>query len=505
MESGAPVMHDRCCDGARGARRSAPNRGRSSGGRTRGAAALLAVVLGAVTVGGAGAARADLVLEGLPTVSVGYTDNAALVPPAVPGMQPPRSDEFGIVAGIARARVRKAHADHSLGYRLAETFYFHNRGPSSLSQELAWLSDLSLSPPTQLRLGASVAYGRTSNPTGVDTGAAGVAGAQLAISSNIISLGATEELVHIIGRRSRILQNLRFAGVHYLNAPGAFDGTFVVGAFGRGEHEVGQNLFSLELDVSDNIVPGNPGVSDQVLILQSLAGWRRDLGLAWWVELKAGALGVLDFHGTEIVEPAAVASLNYRQIYWFATLSGSQTATANLFIGAATISDQATLRLALPLARSERYLLAGYGGYTYARLIDDMGTRRGYDLRLAGASFTARSERLPIWVSLDYTYSHQFGNTYLPPDNIPDLERQTVLLTVGGAFTRGAAAPALFHGVLPGVVPIGESRPEDAGRSPEDLSAPQGTLDSGTGASGSPAAGGSGASGGSGNVKNVPR
>jgi hypothetical protein len=480
------------------------NPGTSSGGRRGGWATPLAVVVGAVTVGSAGAARADLVLEGLPTVSVGYTDNAALVPPATPGVPPPMSDEFGIVAGIARARLRKAHADHSLGYRLAETFYLHSRGPSSLAQELAWLSDLSLSAPTQLRLGASVAYGRTSNPTGVDF--TGVPVVQSGISSSIVSLAATEELVHVVGRRSRILQTLRFAGVHYLNAPTAFDGTFVVGAFVRGEHEVGQSLFSLELDVADNIVPGAP-VSDQVLLLQSLAGWRRDLGLAWWVELKAGALGVLDFHGTEILEPAGVASLNYRQIYWFTTLSASQTATANLFIGAATISDQAMLRLALPLARSERYLLSGYGGYTYARLIDDMGTHRGYELRVAGASFTVRSERLPIWASLDYTYSHQFGNQDLPPDTIPSLERQTVMLTVGGAFAHGAAAPAMFHGVLPGVVPIGESRPEDAGKSPEDLSAPSGTLDSGAGASGggAPAGGGSGPGGGSGNVKNVPR
>lgn len=469
--------------------------------RTRKGGLATFVVAGAVVVAGAGGARADYILEGLPSASVGYTDNAALAPPRLN----PRSDEFGIIAGTVRAHSRQGHADHSLGLRLSDTFFFHGRGPMALSLELAWLSELRLSAATQMRLGASLAYGQATSPTGVDVGGGGLA--QSGQTSRVLSLGATEELLRQIGTRSRLLQSLRFAGVHYLRSFTDFNTSLVIGAFGRAEREFGQNLLSVEADVADNITPGVMGVSDQLLLAQALAGWRRDLGLAWWVQLKAGALGILDFHGTQVLEPAALAEVTYRRIYWFATLSGAQTATANLFIGAATISDQAALRLALPLARSERFFLVGYGGYTYARLFDDTGVHRAYELRTAGASFTARSEHLPLWASLEYTYSRQYGN----PNSgaaitIDDLERQTVMLTVGGAFVHGAAAPPIFHGVLPGAVPLGESRPEDAGRSPEDLPAPTGNGEPGAGGAGSGQTGSGQSSGqGSGNVKNVPR
>ena len=470
--------------------------------RTRKGGLATFVVAGAVVVAGAGGARADYVLEGLPSASVGYTDNARLVPPSMN----PVSDEFGVIAGTARAHLRQGNADHSLGLRMSDTFYFHGRGPMALSMELAWLSELRLSAPTQMRLGASLAYGQSSTPTGVDV--AGGATAQSGLTSRYVSLGATEELVHQVGKRSRVLQSFRFAGMHYLRSFLDFTTSVVVGANARAEREFGQNLLSVEADVADNITPGVVGASDQLLLAQALAGWRRDLGLAWWVQLKAGALGILDFHGTQVLEPAALAEVTYRRIYWFATLSGAQTATANLFIGAATISDQAALRLALPLARSERFFLVGYGGYTYARLFDDTGTHRAYELRTAGASFTARGERLPIWASLEYTYSRQFGNgnDLSTAIRIDDLERQTVMLTVGGAFVHGAAPPPIFHGVLPGAVPLGESRPEDAGRSPEDLPAPTGNGEPGAGGAGSSQTGSGQSSGqGSGNVKNVPR
>ena len=146
--------------------------------------------------------------------------------------------------------------------------------------------------------------------------------------------------------------------------------------------------------------------------------------------------------------------MNYRRVYWFATLTASQTAEPNVFIAAATISDQAMLRFALPLSRSERYYVLGYGGYTYARLVDSTGTYRGYDLWTLGASLTARSEHIPLWGSLDYTFSSQLGNIDTSGGSIPNLERQALLFTIGGAFTTGREQPPIFHGVMGAIRPM---------------------------------------------------
>jgi hypothetical protein len=189
-----------------------------------------------------------------------------------------------------------------------------------------------------------------------------------------------------------------------------------------------------------------------VLLTQLLAGWSREIGLRWSGELKAGALGIYDFHSIHVVEPAAIGIVSYRRIAWFATLTASQTAEPNVFIAAATINDQAIARLALPLDVAARYYVMGYGGYNRGRLVDYAGTHRGYEQRLVGVSLTARSERIPLWGSLDYTYSSQLGNQ--PIGTIPDLERQAVLLTVGWAFSTDHDQPPIFHGLMPEIPPL---------------------------------------------------
>lgn len=411
-------------------------------------------------------ARADVVTEILPTVSVGVTDNAGAVPP----LNRPRADEFGTVSGTGRVHSRGPHADNSLGYRLSASRYLHDRGPSSLSQELAGLSDLGVTAALQLRLGLAVTYGQTASPSGVDVNAAAPT-AQPASSSRFLSAVASEEAVYTLSARARILQNLRFSGVHFFGPRTtieSFASSYVIGALVRGEREVGRSLLDAQLDVSETGVPSRgEGLPDQVLFVQALAGCRRDLSLAWFVELQAGALGAFE-QGTSAFEPAGTATVSYRHVDWFATLTASQSGAPNLFIGAATISDQALARLALPLTRSDRYFVVGYGGYTYARLVDGTGEHRAYELRTAGASLTARSERYPIFASLDYTFSSQLGNVndVVGPSSVPggparlgtiqDLERQTIMLTIGGAFVSGHGAPPVFHGVLPAIQPVEE-------------------------------------------------
>jgi hypothetical protein len=434
------------------------NGGAAMAGFVRGVVrrAVVVVVVGLVAGWLAGgAARAEIAYDLLPSATVGWTDNAAAAPPE----RHPVSDGFTILGATARAHTLSPHAQHALGYRLSDTFYFQGRGPSALTQELAWLSDLMLDPAWQLRLAAGATYGRTSAPTALDVNSA--APSVLPANANpYVSASGSEEAAYQVNLRTRLVQDLRLSGVHYLRtaqpvigALGAINYSYVVSGSLRLEREVGQNLFVIEGDVADSVAPGRgAGLSDQVLLAQLLAGWRREIGLEWAGELKVGALGVYDFQSIHVVEPAAIATVTYRRIAWFATLTLSQTAAPNVFIAAATINDQAIARLALPLDTAARYYVMGYGGYNYGRLVDYAGTHRGYEQRLVGASLTARSERIPLWGSLDYTYSSQLGNH--PYGTIPDLERQAVLLTVGWAFSTDHDQPPIFHGLMPSIPPL---------------------------------------------------
>jgi hypothetical protein len=430
------------------------------GGTGRGRRTAAIIVAGGALLRVGLPAQAGVVYELQPTVAVGVTDNATNTAPPNPRL----SDEFGTVAGTARARLRKVHADHSLGYRLSETSYLHGRGATILSQELAWLSDFTPSVALDLRLGLSASYSRTSNPVGLDVNGAPQS-AQLGLDTALLSSTATEELRYQASLRTRLLEGLRASGVRYLLPSAAgnpaaqpqITSSYAFGGLLRGERDFGRNVLSLQLEASDTrtAVSGPGTLPDQALFVQALAGWRRDLSLTWFAELQAGALEVFDFHGTNIVEPAGAAALSYRRIEWFASLTASQAATSNLFIGAVTISDQVSARLALPLSRSQRTYLLGYGGYTYARFADREGTRRAYELRAAGASFTARGQRLPIWASLEYTISSQLGTEGVN-GAVPDIRRQVVMLTVGGAFVLGPGTPSVFHGLLPAILPLGD-------------------------------------------------
>ncbi len=410
-------------------------------------------------------ARAEIAYDILPSLSLGATDNAAAAPP----WNNPKSDEFTIVNAVARAHTLSAHASHQLGFRFADTFYWHKRGPTTLTLELAEMSDVNVSPRWHLRLAAGATYGRTSSPSALDVNG-GVPVALPARANPFILGAATEEGHYLINLRSRFIQALRISGVHYIREgqpapvpglPPPIDYSYVPGATLRYEHDVGENLVLVQGDVADSIAPGRgPGLADQVLLTQLLGGWGRQLGFYWNTEVRAGALGVFDFQGTKVIEPAGIATIGYRQVAWYVTLSASQLAVPNVFIAAATISDQVAARLALPLSRSERYYVLGYGGYTYARLTDIQGLHRGYDLRFAGVSFTARHEHIPLWASVDYTYSSQIGNTS-EGGTIPDLERQAVMLTVGYAFSTDHEQPPVFHGLMPAVLPMRDDQTKD--------------------------------------------
>jgi hypothetical protein len=423
----------------------------------------LAAVLATTAVAGAGRARAETAYDLLPAGTIGITDNAA----AAADGTPRHGDGFSQLSVIGRVHRLTMHSDNTLGLRLSETFYFRGYGPTAFNAELSGVSAMTLDASWQLRLAAGLTFGQTSMPTRLDVNS-GLPEVVPANGSYYVSGAATGEGLYEFSPRTRLAQLLRFTGVDYLSnvaapnmiGPPPVQYSLVVGATLRFEHDILDNLLVAEGDVADSIVPNrsnsmNPvyGLPDQVYLVQLVAGWRRDFGLAWSGELKLGALGIFDNQGTTIIEPAGILTVGYRQLYWFATLIASQQAAPNVFIAAATVNDSLQARFALPIGRSERFYALGYASYIYARLADSAGLHQGYQQWLAGASLTARSEKYPLWGSIDYMYSTQEGNI-TAGGTIPSLERQSLMVTVGGAFTTGHQQPTIFHGVMGAIRPL---------------------------------------------------
>jgi hypothetical protein len=420
--------------------------------RARHGATLAAVVpLAALAAFGAGArsARAQAVIELVPTVGIGATTNAAANLTQTQGA----ADEFLTYSGVVRLRYAARRSTHALGYRLTGTQYLHRNGPTGLSHEVSWASTFNLTGRLDLDLGASGAYAHTTRLGPLDP-MTNIAGGQ--IDSQYVSAGVIQQLVYQPNLRRRLVEALHFGTVRYL-APGLtaagvepprIPSTVNVGTMLRSEWVRARDTWSLQLDASESFVQNAAvGLPPQTVLAQLLGGWGRALSPTVSVLLQVGAEGAFDLHGNGVIGPAGIASVDYKRVSWYATASVGQQLSPNLFLGQATVNDQALARATLPLTRSELFYVIGFAGYTYARLASSATSQKAYDLRAAGLSLTARSHWLPLWTSLDYTINDQHGN-FIEGGNIPDRQWQSIMLTVGGAFAFGPGAEApVFHGV----------------------------------------------------------
>jgi hypothetical protein len=397
-------------------------------------------------------AGAEVVYEVLPAVAVGATDNALGTPTPIPPQTEPQpvADVFGSVMGNARIRYRGARAENAVGYRLNLTRYLRTEH-STQSHELAEIATFNLSATLDLQLGASATYSRTSSFSGVDAMTVMLQGLPPG-DRQYISLAANEGLSYQPNPRRRYSQSVRCSNLRYVNVPAGMPApeTTTVGTTLRSQWEAARDAWSAQLDVADSHTVTPQGATDTILVM-ALGGWRRELSVAWALDTQGGAMGIFTPQLDGVIGPTGVATLGYRRLTWFASLTVAQTPSLNVFNGSATINDQAVARLALPLTTDERLNVIGFSGYTYARAAfssrSGFSSQRVYDQRMAGVSLTGHTRTLPFWGSLDYSILDQHGNA----DGggvFPDQRRQTIMLTVGGAFVFGAGTPPVFRSVL---------------------------------------------------------
>ena len=272
--------------------------------------------------------------------------------------------------------------------------------------------------------------------------------------------GANQDLNYQPSPLQSYTETLSVTQVHYLEST-TFNGaaapqptTTFVGTGLSGRQERGRNQFSLALDVGDSfretnpMLPPDPYADGHTFIARLLAGWRRELSAVWTTTVQAGPSTIFKLDGSGVLAPAFTATIDYARLPWFAGVSLVQSPAPNLFLGEATINDQLIVRLALPLTRSERLFVGGWGAYTYARISDQQQSlTRLYDQFVGGATLTGRVANWPLAFALSYMALSQRGSD-VPNNSVASLARQTMFLSVRGVFGWGPGTPPIFGGVI---------------------------------------------------------
>jgi hypothetical protein len=394
--------------------------------------------------------RAEVVLQLAPELGGGVTDN---VNATTAGNQH-EADGFTRFAGSLRLRYQGARADHALGYVFSFTRFLQGQGTDTISNDLGWASSFKLTAVTNLRVEGGATLSRMSSIAAADPYATAPVSAVPGGSTLFLASRLSQGLSYTPTPRTSYNETLSFAQVHYLDAPANANlsgGTFVSADL-RGSWLVRRERVGLDLVASDSIAPDDPmrGTfgSGHTFLTSLLIDWTHELSPTWAVGVGGGPSMMFKWGGPGVIAPAAFLSANYRRVPWFAGVTASQVPSANIYVGQATISDQILARAALPLNRRETLLVAGFGGYVYARVVDStFQLTRAYDQVTGGVSLALRFSQFPGVCALNYTVLSQHGSSTLG-NQIPDLARQSVFLSVSGTFSWGPGTPPLFGGPL---------------------------------------------------------
>lgn len=415
---------------------------RRPAGRGAGARAL---VLASLVLSAAPARAGEIIGEVDARAGVGITDNAQYLP----GDAKLR-DEFLSGTAAGRLRYRGPLWNHSLGYQATGNVYLEDIGPSGYSQSAAWQTTGIITPQWKLDLGVSGSYAQTTVFDREDVQTVMPRLTPLG-KTTYASFSANQALTYEPNPRRRFTEAFMASRIHVLDAPPqvGFPDTTLIGGNLRGEQQL--SIDQINADITGaymkSFFPNGRGQDREWILLQALAGWRRDLNPQWSVEARFGALGIFLLDGVRgIIAPAFQLNAAYKRERWFANASLQQTVTPNVWGGSATISDVALVRAALPLTRSERYYFTGYGSYMYGRQATSSGSRHVFDNRTVGATLTARSEKRPFYAALEYIFTDQVF--YDGSGGSVPLRRQMLMFNVGGTFIFGKGQPSIFGGVL---------------------------------------------------------
>lgn len=394
----------------------------------------------------AATASAAIVGEVSPTTAIGATSNAQ-------ALSNGSASGFSTFSALARLRADSPRATGSIGYRLGYTHYFVGT-QDTLSNELLATSALELARPLTLSLNAGAILSRTSN-AGITSNLAG----QAALPGSRLYFGtsAGEQLAYAPTQALRLSEQLSVSRVDYPSSSQAGatgrPSTALTGGL-RAEYTWTRNTLSLETTGTDLYAEAGTDPLGMLVpagrtrFAEGLVGLRRELSLTMSAQLQAGAAWLQEPAGRAVWLPAAIATVAYRQLLWYATLSLQHAPITNLFLGVATINDQASLNLTLPLDPGELVVVAGFASYAHARVAlaaNTMAAPYDYDQILVGSMLSVRFRQRPVFGSLMYSLIDQRGTSSTAGQGL-DVIRHTLMLNVTAFFQWGPGTPPLLGG-----------------------------------------------------------
>jgi hypothetical protein len=408
-----------------------------------------------VWLGGGGAlAHADVLFHLLPAVGIGVTDNA--------GTASSTGDKVadGLVTASVGAGTQytRALSIHHLDASVLYTKYIEGHGPSALTAILAWASLFKLSSSIDLTVGAQGSVARATPIVTVADITAVTPSAYTSSTTYYLTTTVSQGLTIKPTPRQIYGESLAFSQARTLDSPmaglpttNALTGKLSGGWLSARDSFFIEPMASVAFTDGTTVAPTAIPINGQVISADVMARWQHEIGVTWTSQLAAGPLAIYQSDRATAYNFMALAALSYHELPWFASVGVSQAPIPNLYLGAVTLNDEASARAAVPLTRNQLVFLAGFGGYTYARLSDTDGHfHHAFDLIAAGAALTSQFRNRPFALSLVYTISDQRGvaTTTLPA--VASIERQTLMLTLTGIFSWGPGTLPLFRGGLEG-------------------------------------------------------
>ena len=404
-------------------------------------------VVGALVLG-AWPARAAVIYQLSPSTSVGATSNATVTSTSNPSI-------VSSLSLVARLRAETPRVKTSLGYRIGFTHFFDPGVNDTLSHEATGTAAFELTRDLSLSFNGMATISRFSNVgTTPIEGQAALPNADLYVAS---SLG--EMLTYAATQRLRFSQGFRVDRLDYLTS------TLQVGAGGQPSSSLGGDLRADYGWTRDTVsltarggyliasggldAAGMPLMTAGSAYAEGLAGWRREFSLAWWAEIDGGAAAMRSPSGRTTWIPAAIGTLEYRYVPWYATLTVQHGPTVNMFLGTVSVNDGASVHLTLPLDRADMVIVSGFGTYSRGRPADPADVNAAiysYNQLSVGSVLSVRFRSLPMFGSVMYTLIDQHGTSPTGPPL--DILRHTLMVSLTGAFQWGPGTPPLVSGAF---------------------------------------------------------
>lgn len=318
-------------------------------------------------------ARADYSLNALGTVTAGYSNNVLGVPETTTGVA--AGDGFSTISPGLLFSQQTPRMVQVVTYQFDALVYARRSEADSFSNRLGWQSLISVSPVSELGLGAGFSNGRINgfssvtspNNTPIQDVPRG--------DEEFITADADQSYSHSITRAWRLQQSLSFSAFKPIGSTTNLGSNYSTDASVGFDHSWEFDSLTGYLRGSYVINGGNAAAGDatrQQVLLGPDVRYLHDFNQVLSGELDAGMVAMASPSdvGNVLLQPVGGATLRYTTDKGSAALSYQRGVEPNLLVGETTSSDVVSLTGGLPIPKLHDWSVSGTVGYRHGRILD---------------------------------------------------------------------------------------------------------------------------------------